>query len=271
MTDSDGDSGSATRTITVNPEQSSEPADSTIVTLLGGNVDMAFVYISPGTFTMGSPDSEPGRSSFEGPQHKVTISEGFYLGKYEVTQGQWEAVMGTSPWSGRSYVQSNPGHPAVHVSWDDAQAFVQKLNAAAGSELYRLPTEVEWEYSCRSGTTTRWSFGDNESDLGDYAWYRSNAWDAGEQYAHEVGTKKASPWGLHDMHGNVSEWCEDWSGSYSGSAQTDPPGPSAGSFRVQRGGAFLSSARNVRSADRFLNSPAFRDIIFGFRLLRRAR
>jgi len=251
----------------------------TITVTLSGSTEMEFVYISPGTFTMGSPSSESGRGSHEGPQHEVTISEGFYLGKYEVMQGQWEAVMGDTPWSGQNLVQANGNHPAVYVSWDDVQIFVQKLNAAAGDSLYRLPSEAEWEYVCRAETTARWAFGDDKSELTNYAWYTVNAWDVGERYAHAVGTKLPNPWGLHDMHGNVWEWCQDWYGSswcgdssyYSNSPSTDPPGLSTGSTRVLRGGGFLNFAQGVRSALRGRNSPSYRYFIFGFRLLRRVK
>ena len=239
----------------------------TTVTLTG-DVTMDFVHIDPGTVTMGSPDSEEERWADEGPQHEVTISKGFYLGKYEVTQGQWEAVMGTTPWSGESNVEENADHPAVYVSWEDAQAFIQKLNDAAGKELYRLPTEAEWEYACRAGTTTRWSFGDDESDVGDYAWYEDNAWDAGEPYAHEVGTKLANPWGLYDMHGNVFEWCLDWYGSYSSEAQTDPSGPESGSYRVLRGGSWINTSYIVRCSYRPYSHPELRTFNYGFRCAR---
>jgi len=120
---------------------------------------------------MGSPVNEPERRDNEVPQHDVTIRKGFYLGKYEMTHGQWEAVMGTTPWSGESYARANASHPAVSVSWNEVQLFIQTLNAAAGDSLYRLPTEAEWEYACRAGTTTRWLFGDDESQLTNYAWY----------------------------------------------------------------------------------------------------
>jgi formylglycine-generating enzyme len=236
-------------------------------------VEMVFTYIPNGTFTMGSPSSESGHSSTEGPQHEVTISKGFYLGKYEVTQGQWQAVMSTTPWAGRDYVQVSPSNPAVYVSWNDAQDFVQRLNAAAGDSLYRLPTEAEWEYACRAGTTKRLSFGDDESKLTDYAWYDVNTWNVGERYAHQVGTKLANPWGLFDMHGNVWEWCLDWYGyGYSTGAQTDPPGPVSGSHRVIRGGSFRDVARLTRSTLRGAGSPGYRYFGFvGFRLLRRAQ
>ena len=228
---------------------------------------MAFVWIEPGVFQMGSPESEEGRWSNEGPLHEVEISQGFYLGKYEVTQGEWESVMGTTPWSGRDYVRSDPSHPAVYISWDDVQAFIERLNASAGEAVYRLPSEAEWEYACRAGTSTRWSFGDDESELTDYAWYYANAWDVGEKYAHAVGTKRANPWGLYDMHGNVWEWVQDWYASdyYNSSPRVDPPGPTSGSCRVVRGGAFYDAARHVRSAFRLCYSPGIRDRGIGVR------
>ncbi|MDA0747966.1 MAG: formylglycine-generating enzyme family protein [bacterium] len=233
-------------------------------TLLGG-ATMDFVYIAPGTFTMGSPDSEEGRSSDEGPQHQVTISQGFYLGKYEVTQAQWQAVMGTTPWLGQNNVQANPDNPTVYVSWNDAQQFVHKLNVTAGDSLYRLPTEAEWEYACRAGTTSRWSFGDDESKLGEYAWYSDNY----QGYAQKVGTKLANPWGLFDMHGNVWEWCLDRYGDYVSSTQVDPQGPVSGSSRVGRGGSFYNYAQSTRSAFRIAGAPDFTNRGIGFRLLRR--
>ena len=130
-----------------------------LVVSLPGGAEMEFVWISPGTFQMGSPNSEAGRNSNEGPVHEVEISQGFYLGKYEITQGQWESVMGETPWSGQSYVQSNSSHPAVYISWEDMRRFAAKLNSEAGEAVYRLPTEAEWEYACRAGTQTQWSFG----------------------------------------------------------------------------------------------------------------
>ena len=232
--------------------------------------DMAFVWIEPGVFQMGSPSSERGRDSDEGPVHEVEISQGFYLGKYEVTQGQWEAVMGETPWSGRSYVVEDSSHPAVYISWHNVQRFVAKLNDAAGSSVYRLPTEAEWEYACRAGSRTRWSFGDDESELTAYAWYRDNAWNVGEDYAHAVGTKLPNAWGLYDMHGNVWEWVQDWwdSDYYNSSPRVDPPGPTFGSFRVLRGGSVINAAQAVRSAIRSFSSPDDRVGDFGVRLLR---
>ena len=238
---------------------------------LPGGGAMAFVWIEPGVFMMGSPESEVGHSYHEGPLHEVEISRGFWLGKYEVTQGEWEAVMGTTPWSGDSFVRSNPSHPAVYISWNDVQRFVEKLNDVAGETVYRLPTEAEWEYACRAGTSTRWSFGDDESDLTDYAWYRANAWNAGKkEYAQRVGTKRANPWGLYDMHGNVWEWVQDWYGTgyYNSSPRVDPPGPTSGSDRVARGGDFDGYAERVRSAARIVSWPGARYRSFGERLVR---
>ena len=233
--------------------------------------EIEMVWIEPGTFQMGTPLSQGVPfSENERPVHEVTISQGFYIGKYEVTQGQWERVMGTRPWQGEVYVRSGSSYPAVYVSWEDAQEFIRRLNASLNSDVYRLPTEAEWEYVCRAGTTTRWSFGDDESQLGHYAWYYDNAWDVGERYGHSVGTKRANPWGLYDMHGNVWEWVQDWYGStyYRSSPSVDPAGPSSGSHRVLRGGAFGHGAQNVRSAARHRHSPSAHYGGFGFRLLR---
>jgi formylglycine-generating enzyme required for sulfatase activity len=229
---------------------------------------MEFVWIEPGSFTMGSPSSESSRDSYEGPQHKVMITRGFWLGKFEITQKQWESVMGTTPWSGKKFVQSNPAHPAVHISWEDIQAFVHVLNEAAGDSLYRLPTEAEWEYACRAGTTTRWSFGDDESQLEAHAWYYDNAWGVGLKYAQPVGTKLPNAWGLHDMHGNVYEWCQDWVGSYSRGAQINPTGSKTGSDRIFRGGDFFNSVQQARSAHRAGSSPDTRGYHIGARLLK---
>ena len=231
---------------------------------LPGGAALEMVWIKPGIFVMGSPEGEAGRYSVEGPQHEVTISRGFYLGRREITQGQWETVMGTRPWDGESFVQVNPDHPAVYISWEDVQSFIKKLNEAAGSSVYRLPTEAEWEYACRAGTTTRWSFGDEESRLGDYAWYSKN----GGRHAQAVGAKEPNPGGLYDMHGNVWEWCWDWSGNYKDGAGLDPQGPPSGSGRVLRGGGFDYPARLLRSAFRVSFAPGYRGSGVGVRLLR---
>ena len=241
-----------------------------LVASLPGGAEMAFEWIEPGVFQMGSPSSEEGRLDDEGPVHEVEISEGFWFGKYEVTQEQWEAVMGTTPWSRKDYVVSDPSHPAVYISWHNVQAFIHLLNEAAGDSLYRLPSEAEWEYACRAGSTTRWSFGDDESQLTHYAWYHDNAWYVGEEYAHAVGQKKPNAWGLYDMHGNVWEWVQDWydGAYYNSSPRVDPPGPSSGSRRVGRGGDFIGYAQAARSAFRGNLSPDGRYAGLGVRLLR---
>ena len=177
--------------------------------------------------------------------------------------------MATTPWAGIGLVQANPQHPAVYISWNDVQDLISHPNHAAGGRVYRLPTEAEWEYACRAGTPTRWSFGDDEGQLEQYAWYYSGSvWEAGFRDAQPVGTKLPNPWGLFDMHGNVHEWVQDRYGSYSGDAQVDPQGPSTGSLRVFRGGDSGYNARYTRSAFRYFFSPD-RRYFLGARILRR--
>jgi formylglycine-generating enzyme required for sulfatase activity len=156
----------------------------------------------------------------------------------------------------------------VYVSHDDAVEFCRRLSKQEGVE-YRLPTEAEWEYACRAGTTTAFSFGDDEAKLGQYAWYDKNAWDIGEKYAHRVGQKLPNPWGLYDMHGNVWEWCQDWYAPYgSETVVSDPVGPAQGDYRVLRGGSFLNLTSYVRSAFRYAYQPVNRNTNFGFRAAR---
>ncbi|RJP33663.1 MAG: formylglycine-generating enzyme family protein [Candidatus Omnitrophota bacterium] len=221
------------------------------------------VLIPAGTFTMGSPDNEQDRYLYEEPQHQVTISKPFYMGKYEVTQAQWEAVMGSNP--SRSYGVGN-NNPVYYVSWNDCQTFITKLNGM-GLETFSLPSEAEWEYACRAGTTTRFYWGDdpNDSQIGQYAWYDGNNSPSGTK---EVGLKLPNNFGLYDMSGNVWEWCGDWFGSYSSNAQTDPTGPTGGSYRVVRGGDWFSFARGCRSAIRGGPSPGSVHDALGFRLRR---
>lgn len=246
----------------------SNAADEATVELPGG-ASMEFVLIEPGTFSMGSPESEPDRDDWEGPQHKVTISHAFYFGRYEVTQGQWLSVMGTSPWHGQKMVIEDPRHPATYISWEDAQKFIHRLNEAAGDSLYRLPTEAEWEFACRCGTTTRWSFGDDSTVIGDYAWYSGNTWTIGEAYPHAVGLKQPNPWGLYDMHGNVWEYCQDWFGNYRDEEQTDPVGATSSRLRVSRSGDILRP-EYLRCAYRNANPPTMVGDGLGVRLVLRA-
>jgi formylglycine-generating enzyme required for sulfatase activity len=263
----DGLSSSVSDEVVVTVKTALDPGEVRRYTLASG-VAMDFVWVPSGTFAMGSPSTEAGRYGDDGPQHEVMITRGFWLGRTELTQGQWQVVMGTTPWVGQYGVQENADHPAVYISWEDVQELVDRLNQSAGAGVYRLPTEAEWEYACRAGTTTRWSFGDDEAQLGNYAWYEANAWNAGRRYGQPVGMKLPNPWGLYDLHGNMWEWCQDWRGSYSSDAQTDPQGPASGSYRVLRGGAINYSARDTRSASRFSNAPSDRNLYISARLLR---
>jgi formylglycine-generating enzyme required for sulfatase activity len=244
--------------------------------------EMEFVRIEPGTFVMGSPFAETGRYDDEAPRHEVTISRGFWLGKYEVTQAQWLAVMGRNYSEPRGSCCMNM--PVNKASWGDVQEFLRKLNQAAGRELYRLPTEAEWEYACRAATTTPWSFGDDPSQLGEFAWWGGNS-GSRNAAAQEVGRKKPNAWGLHDMHGNVWEWVQDRYGLYSGKAQVDPTGPAwapayayddpkmsrggTPSHRVARGGSYgQADASQLRSAFRVFVHPLERSRDLGFRLVK---
>ena len=198
--------------------------------------------------------------------HQVTLTKPFELGVYQVTQAQYQKVMGTNP----SHFKG-PQNPVEQVSWDEAVEFCRKLSALpaekAAGYVYRLPTESEWEYACRAATRTEYSFGDGDSELGDYAWYKDNSGGT----THPVGEKKPNPWGLYDMHGNVFEWCQDWYGDYPSGAVTDPTGPSScslGSLRVNRGGGWNVDSEFCRSAFRFRGSPDDRGSDLGFRVLR---
>ena len=231
-------------------------------------ISMAFVWIPPGEFQMGSPESERSDCDWcdhEGPVHEVRISRGFWLGRFEVTQGEWEAVMGHNP----SKDRGDARRPVEQVSWYDVHEFIGKLNDAAGDSLYRLPSEAEWEYACRAGTQTRWSLGKEDGDdvslLHKYAWYSGNN-DLSRTKA--VGGKLSNRWGLYDMHGNVAEWVQDWHGVYNSSRQVDPQGASSGSLRVLRSANFYAYAQDMRSAARGGNSPDTRNYLLGVRLLR---
>ncbi len=225
--------------------------------LLPGGATIDMVRIPAGSFEMGSPDTESGRKPNESPTHPQTIEEPFYLGRYELTQEQWESVMETRPWKGKQYVKDQPHHPAVYISWNAAQAFIARLNAFAGDSLYRLPTEAEWEYACRAGTNARWSSGNAEDSLGAHAWYRKNL---ARRFARIVGRKRPNSWGLYDMHGNVWEWVQDGYGPYGAPRKSD---------YVNRGGSFYDPAIRLRSAYRNHDVPSYRSADTGLRLLRR--
>ena len=232
-----------------------------------GGATMDFVWIEPGTFMMGKASSTSDVFLGDRPQHEVTISEGYWLGKYEVTQEQWAKVMETRPWSGQDYVVESPRHPAAHVTWNDVQEYVDRLNGRGAGGVFRLPTEAEWEYACRAGTTTRYAFGDDEGLLDQYAWYVENVFWVGLSSPQQVGTKLPNLWGLHDMHGNVWEFCLDWSGRYSGEDQVDPQGPSTGSRRVIRGGYAGSTFHGANSASRSDVRPTTAGYDLGARLV----
>ena len=227
---------------------------------LRNSVGMEFVLLVPGTFEMGSPSDEPGRDDDE-TLYTVTLSQPLYLGKTEVTQDQWEAVMGGNP---SNFSSCGGACPVEGVSWEDAQGFIAELNRREGVSVYRLPTEAEWEYAARAGTQTAYHFGNAADQLEQYGWYKDNA----RNRTHPVGQKQPNGWGLFDMHGNVWEWVHDWYGDYPGGAVTDPRGPEAGVGRVRRGGAWSSGARYHRVANRHGFAPVNRYNGLGFRLAR---
>jgi formylglycine-generating enzyme required for sulfatase activity len=242
--------------------------------------NLNLVFIPPGAFTMGSPVTEVGRSSDEGPQATVTNSLGFWMGIYPVTQQEYLLVMSNNPSyfngvrSGQNY-GIDLARPVEQVTWVDATnycAVITQRGLASGQIpagfQYRLPTEAEWEYACRAGTTNRFYYGDDPgyTSLTNYAWYADNSNDQTQP----VGQKLPNPWGLYDMGGNVNEWCQDWyAASYSWvSGQTDPQGPVTGTARVLRGGAsWADSARWVRSASRIGDDPTYPYYCYGFRVV----
>lgn len=249
-------------------------------------------WIPPGRFWMGSPVDEAGRYGDEGPRHLVELTEGFWLADTPCTQELWVAVMGNNPGQFQS-----PQRPVERVSWEDCQAFFTKLTNRDALCQGRLPTEAEWEYACRAGTVTATWVGDleilganNAPLLDDIAWYGGNSgkdydlkkgvdssgWQE-KQYDHaragtrEVRLKQRNPWGLHDMLGNVYEWCSDWDGNYLDAAVTDPTGPTKGSHRLIRGGSWHSDARDVRAAYRSWVRPSLRHFRLGFRFVLEGR
>jgi formylglycine-generating enzyme required for sulfatase activity len=251
-----------------------QPTAEQPVESITNTIGMKLKLIPPGNFVMGSPKTEESRFNDE-TQHKVTITKPFYMQTTEVTQGQWKSVMGTEPW--KVSVREGANYPATYVSWDDAVAFCKKLSSNEG-KTYRLPTEAEWEYACRAGTETRWSFGDDEKALGDYAWHNNFSSGVFDSDAKGAGLKKPNPFGLFDMHGSLYEWCHDYyaDGYYKQSPEKDPQGPqdpTRGNARlarevdrVARGGGL--ELRRTRSASRGHNESDESSDLYGFRVVR---
>jgi len=246
---------------------------------LNATVAMDMLWVPAGTFTMGSPTTETGRQSDREDEHNVTLTKGFYLGKYEVTQAQYEAVM-TGNTNGLSATPSewpgNPNRPVEKVSWDDAQVFLTRLNAAeqAAGRLpagwsYVLPTESQWEYACRAGTTTAYSWGETiTSSNANYNWDGAHNTGSDFKQTRDVGQYAANPWGFFDMHGNVWEWTADrYQAAYpTGNPVVDPTGPASGSTRARRGGSWGDGGEPLRSARRFNGTPSYRRNSLGFRV-----
>lgn len=236
------------------------------VTGNGKTVTFTMVKVNPGTFQMGSTVGD----SDEQPVHRVTISKVYYMGQTEVTQALWYAVMGQSPTSDGSKWSSSYGqgdnYPAYCISWNDCQTFINSLNTKLSSQLggmkFRMPTEAEWEFAARGGTSSKGYTYAGSNTIGEVAWYSNNAASA----THAVKSKSANELGLYDMSGNVWEWCQDWYGSYLSLAQTDPTGPSSASLRVIRGGGWGSSVTYCRTANRSFDEPLYRGGYNGLRL-----
>jgi formylglycine-generating enzyme required for sulfatase activity len=239
------------------------------------SLGQVFVYLPPGTFEMGSPITETGRDDDEGKNgtHTVELTDGFFMAIHETTQGPYQKITGEAPWKGQDYVREGTDYPATYVGWVDANDnFPKRLNEterAAGTLPpgweYRLPTEAQWEYAARAGTQTPYSFGNDVSQLGKYAWFNDNAWDIDEKYAHRVGQKLPNKWGLYDMMGNVYELTADLNGDYPSGKVTNPTG---GGYDVAvfRGGSFFNGSSYCRVADRPWSSPGGRAYALGFRL-----
>ena len=224
-------------------------------TLTVNGIKYNMVWVDGGTFRMGATSEQGSEISDEKPVHSVTLS-GYYIGKTEVTQALWQAVMGSNP----SYFEGDD-LPVENVSWDDCQEFIRKLNSLTGQN-FRLPTEAEWEFACRGGNNSRGYKYSGSNYIDNVAWYDGNSGDK----THPVATKSPNELGIYDMSGNVWEWCADWYGDYSSGRQTNPKGPYDGSRRVYRGGGWFYRARICRSSDRSYDRPAYRINFLGLRL-----
>ena len=220
------------------------------------DLQMTFVLVPAGSFDMGSESGDED----ERPVHSMRIDEPFYIAQFEVTQAQWFSVMENDP----SQFTDDDNRPVENVSWNDAQAFITKLNAADSAATYRLPTEAEWEYAARAGSGEAYAFGDDAAELDTYAWYANNAADT----THPVGEKQPNAWDVHAMHGGVWEWVQNRYGPYASGANRESPNPAPGIRRIIRGGSWLSPAEDCRSASRSHAHPTFRGSHVGFRLVR---
>ena len=252
----EGWSSEARRVVCATPEGDVEKD----ITYYRNTIGMEFVLIPAGEFMMGSPESEDGRSGNEGPVHKVRIPQPFLLGATPVTQAAYEQVIGSNP----SMFIKGPNRPVENVSWNDAQEFIKKLRASDGGE-YSLPTEAQWEYACRAGSRTRFYSGDDDSTLGRIAWYDENS----DSESHDVAQKAPNAFGLHDMSGNVHEWCQSLYTSYPHSEGDDREDLSSGASRVLRGGSWNFHARDCRSAYRTGSDPGLKIDFLGFRVASR--
>lgn len=232
---------------------------------------MEFVFIPAGSFIMGSPESEYRRVKNE-YQHKVTLSQGFYIQTTEVTQGQWEEITGNNP---SHFLNCGDNCPVESISWYEVQDFIKKLNKMENTQSYRLPTEAEWEYACRAGAQSAFARAEMHSNatcgynkqLGQIGWYFRNS----DKGTHRVGLKEPNPWGLFDMHGNVWEWCHDWHAKYPFHTVTDPTGPEKGRAKIRRGGSWSHYPMFCRSGYRSWYDPDNHLPEIGFRLVKETR
>lgn len=241
----------------------SVPATYDTLILINPETPVYLTFVPAGTFSMGSRAADPMHEPDEAPVREVTLTSDFYLGTYEVTQQQWQAVMGHNPAVFQTF-DNSPSHPVEYVTWSEAQEFITQLNEL-GMGTFRLPTEAEWEYACRAGTTTAYYWGDKMATNGSskYAWANSRSF----AQTHPVGTKQPNAWGLYDMSGNVWEWCQDWYVPYKRKPQTDPKGPATGTMKVFRGGSWYDFREAQRSANRHKHTPNEPYAAIGFRLV----
>ena len=239
------------------PQTHPTVSDNTISIPVKDGISIDMVRVEAGTFTMGATAEMKDPFSDEKPTHGVTLANDYYIGKYEVTQALWKAVMGNNP---SNFKGDNL--PVEQVSWDNCQEFISKLNRITG-KTFRLPTETEWEYAARGGKKSRGYQYSGSNNLSEVAWYKENS----GYKTHAVGTKQANELGIHDMSGNVLEWCQDWYGEYNSSSQLNPTGANSGSYRVRRGGCWFDLARYCRSSSRRSFTPGGRDNDLGLRLV----